>query len=123
MISDWKTISVSRNAIAFENDRSYKLRTCQGCAYPGYELWVSKKLMKPDYTGRYELVYQNEFDFTLRKYGEKRFGGYELTDTKTIKGAELPGLFSDEDYTRPLIHEPPKLEPEEAIVPEDLLDL
>jgi hypothetical protein len=123
MTSDWKTISVSRSAIAFENDRSYKLRTCQSCAYPGYELWVSKRLMKPDYTGRYELVYQNGFDFTLRKYSEKRFGGYELVYTKTIKGAELPGLFSDEYYTRPLIHEPPTLEPEEPIVPEDLLDL
>ena len=107
MISDWNTISVSRSAIAFENDRSYKLRTCQSCAYPGYELWVSKKLMKPDYTGRYELVYQNGFDFTLRKYSEKRFGGYELAHTKTIKGAELlrlkqlsgiAELFKDKDF-------------------------
>lgn len=94
MISDWKTISVSRSAIAFENDRSYKLRTCQSCAYPGYELWVSKKLMKPDYTGRYELVKSGKSDaWILKNIG---MDAEELLRLKQLSG--IAELFKDKDF-------------------------
>lgn len=101
-MSNWKEIQLNKQHIIYENARSYLFKAPNKSNYKKYTMWISKKLVKPGYTGHtVTLIYKDDFEFKLTKQNKR----YEVMAEKVVSGDELAEIFANKynDYSTGLL--------------------
>lgn len=91
-MSDWKEIQLNKQHVIYENARSYLFKAPNRSNYKKYTIWISKKLIRPGYTGRtLTLIYKEDFEFKLIKKNKR----YEVMEEEVVSGDELVEIFDN----------------------------
>lgn len=107
-MSNWKSFLINDNQIVAWTNKAVLIKMPKTSKYRGYEFWHPSKLVR--ISGKqYAIRFNDNFTFRLKKNG----------NVKNITAGEIEDIFPIE---QPLLHIPPKLEPEHTRIDESLID-
>jgi len=129
-MSEWKKIYITKNHIKYETMRGALIKFPQNSKFKGYMFWYPLKLIWP-YKKIYYFIYTKNFEFKAFK-GEKEYRKEVILGFDEIEEAFSEALEEVFERTKRKkrkkktttysIDIPEILEPEIAIVPEELID-
>ena len=124
----WKSIKIYPNQIKYETQAAALIQMPHKSKYDGFDFWHPLKLIREARRSQMlEISYTDEFIFHLKKYGKGKYNSCEVIFTKDITAAELEEVFASNENTysyetKPPLHVPERIDPENATADESLVD-
>lgn len=92
----WKELLFNRQNIGAETETAYLIKMPHKSRYDGYAFWHPAKLVK-DISGRGQymaLLYTDDFEFRMLKYGKGKYNKSTINDRKTLAGKDIAEALS-----------------------------
>lgn len=120
----WHSVLFDDELIVYQNGKSTLIKMPKHSDYGGFKFWVSNKLVEDMRDGRHSLLYTDDFEFKLKKYGNGRFNKFDVVEEVTIGAEEMEYNISwlTNSLFSPMLHVPDKIEPEPVEIIKELLD-
>ena len=118
----WKGFVLFNNLIKAQTEKAVLIQLPSSSRYKGFSFWHPKKLVK---SGNMAMVlYTDDFEFRLKKYGKGRFNNREVIDEIILDAETLVESFSMMSETNEisLHHVPQRLEPVATTALQELVD-
>lgn len=94
----WKNINVNKNQIKADIGKAVLINCPHNSEYDGYSFWHPDKLVREGrHSASISIGYNDEFKFTLKKYGKGKYNQNEVIDEKVISVEEFETMFGIED--------------------------
>ena len=123
----WYKSQVHKNSIITDTGKSVLIALPHKSEYDGFAFWHPSKLVREGkYRNTVSISYNEDFVFRLKKYGKGKYNCREIIDEIPLAADEIDLIYksfegSDEPEP-PLIYTPEKLEPENTVADESLID-
>lgn len=95
---DWKNININKNQIKLDIGKAILINCPGNSEYDGYSFWHPVKLVREGrHSASLSIGYNNEFKFTLKKYGKGKYNQNNVIDEKIISVEEFEAMFEVEN--------------------------
>lgn len=119
----WLKAYIQHNCVQAYSDKSVLLMIPSSYEYGGMMFWFPQKLAHEDGNKDIELVFTEDWKFRLFKKGNGKTNRNETVKEELISGDEFYGIFEENGHgIKEVLHIPEKVEPIQAVVPDELVD-
>lgn len=118
----WKNININKQNIEVETVKAILIKMPNNSDYKGFAFWYPTKLVRDGRNkNAVSIGYNDEFTFTLKKFGNGKYNKMDVIDEIKISAEEFEEAFGvmDENITSPKkdvtylkVEEPVKVEKE-----------